>query len=65
MLSRLPLADSNDSLLRIGEYSYHGPIGQTTNEAIDCTICGVQTCCAASEASAKSAALATKNLPIG
>jgi prevent-host-death family protein len=31
----------HDPLLRVDEYSYDGPIGPTTNRAIDRTVCGV------------------------
>jgi len=31
----------NDPLLKVGEYSYDGPIGPTNNRDIDSTVCGV------------------------
>jgi prevent-host-death family protein len=31
----------DDPLLRVDEYSYHGPIGPTTNRDFDSTVCGV------------------------
>lgn len=31
----------DDPLLRVNEYSYDGPIGPTTNQDIDSTVCSV------------------------